>query len=146
MRKNLLKSSSRGIALMLFSLVYFTGNFLAQVNTATISGTVTDSKGAMPGVTITAVHSPTGTKYTTSTRADGRYNLPNVHIGGPYVLTTTFIGYKDEKKEGFSLSLDQNFKADFKIAESSMELAEVVVSGKQDKVMNSSRTGAKQTI
>ncbi|MCO4291637.1 carboxypeptidase regulatory-like domain-containing protein [Solitalea sp. MAHUQ-68] len=131
---------------VLILLCAFSSTVLAQVTTATISGIVTDKQGPMPGVTITAIHTPTGTKYQTSTRGDGRYNLPNVRVGGPYVITTILVGYKEEKQENIILSLGQNFKADFKIAESNVELAEVVVNGTQDKVFNSSRTGAKQTI
>lgn len=135
-----------GLVTVLVMLFALNLTVSAQVTTASINGMVTDKQGPIPGVTITAVHTPTGSKYQTSTRADGRYNLPNVRVGGPYVITTSLVGYKEEKQENIQLSLGQSLKVDFKISESSVDLAEVVVSGKQDKVMNSSRTGAKQTI
>ena len=57
-----------------------------------MSGTVVDEKGLpLPGVTITALHTPTGTNYSTVSRADGRYNLPNIRVGGPYTISFKFI-------------------------------------------------------
>ena len=35
----------------------------AQVTTSSISGKVSDANGALPGVTILALHEPTGTQY-----------------------------------------------------------------------------------
>ena len=50
----------------------------AQETTSEIQGLVSDGKAGLPGVTVVAIHQPTGTKYNTSTRIDGRYNLPNL--------------------------------------------------------------------
>ncbi len=43
----------------------------AQETTSEIQGLVSDGKAGLTGVTIVATHQPTGTKYTTSSRADG---------------------------------------------------------------------------
>ena len=58
-----------------------------QVTTGNIAGTVTAQGDAIPGVTIEAVHVPTGTRYSTVTGSDGRYTIPNVRVGGPYRIT-----------------------------------------------------------
>jgi hypothetical protein len=68
----------------------------AQETTSEIQGLVSDGKAGLAGVTVVAVHQPTGTKYGTSTRIDGRYNLPNLKIGGPYAITVSFVGFKSE--------------------------------------------------
>jgi len=121
---------------------------LAQgVTTAALHGVVTDSKGAtLPGATIVVTHVPTGTVYSAATRADGRYNLPNLRVGGPYTIKISFIGFKDYVQEGITLSIgqDQNFGA--KLVDNSSLLAEVKVVGAGGKVINSSRTGAKETV
>ena len=70
----------------------------SQETTSEISGTIFEGNAPMPNVIITAVHVPTGTKYMTTTRSDGRYNLPNLKIGGPYTLTTSFVGFKPETR------------------------------------------------
>jgi Carboxypeptidase regulatory-like domain len=116
------------------------------VTTASVNGIVSDNKGAIPGATITVTHVPTGTVYATVSRADGRYNLPNLRVGGPYTVKITFIGYKDFVEEGITLTIGQDQRIDAKIEETSANLAEVTVTGVQGKVINSSRTGARETI
>ncbi|HQK86547.1 MAG TPA: carboxypeptidase-like regulatory domain-containing protein, partial [Acidobacteriota bacterium] len=45
--------------------------------TAEFSGIILSSdEMPLPGAEITAVHVPTGTTYTTISRADGRFNIP----------------------------------------------------------------------
>ena len=127
--------------------IFISRNAHAQgVTTASIDGIVTDSKGAVPGAIISITHVPTGTVYSTSTRADGRFNLPNLRVGGPYTFKVSFIGYKDYVEEGITLSIGQDQKIDAKIEETSAELKEVTVTGTQGKVINSSRTGARETV
>lgn len=78
----------------------------AQVTTATLSGSVTDTKGEpLVGVTVRAEHTPSGTFYGTVTRDNGRFTLPNMRVGGPYTVTTTYTGYRSGKNEGILLSL-----------------------------------------
>ncbi|MGZ3752025.1 MAG: outer membrane beta-barrel protein, partial [Mucilaginibacter sp.] len=116
------------------------------VTTASVNGIVSDSKGAIPGATVTVTHIPTGTVYATVTRADGRFNLPNLRVGGPYTIKVTFVGYKDFVQEGVTLSIGQDQRIDAKIEENNTNLKEVVITGTQGKVINSSRTGARETV
>jgi hypothetical protein len=120
----------------------------SQETTSEIQGTISDDKGApLSGATITATHTPTGTVYTTTSRKDGRYNLPNVRVGGPYTVKTTFVGFQEQKEENITLSLGTSYKSDFKMIPSSSSLVEVVVTSyKSDKVFSKSRTGAAETI
>jgi Carboxypeptidase regulatory-like domain len=122
-------------------------NVSAQgVTTASVNGTVTDSKGPIPGATVSITHLPTGTVYSTVTRSDGRYNLPNLRVGGPYTFKVTFIGYKDYVEESINLSIGQDARTDAKLQPNTTTLNEVVISGVQGKVINSSRTGARETV
>src|SRR5581483_4176836 len=124
-----------------------TENVFAQgVTTASINGIVTDAKGTIPGATITVTHLPTGTVYATVSRSDGRFNLPNLRVGGPYTFKVTFVGYKDFVQEGITLSIGQDEKIDAKIEENNATLQEVKITGVQGKVINSNRTGARETI
>lgn len=119
----------------------------AQETTADIAGIVNSPDGPVPGASITAVHQPTGTKYMTISRKDGRYNLPNLRVGGPYVLTVSYIGFKEEKRENISLSLGQEFKADFRLVANTSSLTEIVVTTQaQSKVINKGRTGSQEVI
>ncbi len=121
---------------------------LAQETTSEILGTVSDGKAGLPGATVTALHAPSGTQYVTTTRKDGRYNLPNLRIGGPYLVTVTFVGYKTEKQDSITLILGQDYKADFVLSPESKELQEVTVTGasRSGKVFNTSHTGNQEII
>ena len=120
----------------------------AQETTSEIQGTVFDNGMVqLAGATITAIHQSTGTRYATTSRKDGHYNLVNLRVGGPYTITTSFVGFSESKQDDVFLALGSAFKADFKLSASSTILNEVVVSAtKSDKVFSNSRTGSQETI
>ena len=130
--------------LLLFS---FTFTAFAQETTSEISGVVRADNKGLQGATVVAVHVPSGTKYTTLSRQDGRYNLTNLRVGGPYEITATFVGFKQEVVNNVSLLLGQEYKQDFTLASETQQLTEVVVSAtRESKVINSARTGAQEII
>ncbi|MBB3968200.1 TonB-dependent receptor [Mucilaginibacter phyllosphaerae] len=127
--------------------LFFAGNVNAQgVTTASVNGVITDNQGGIPGATVTITHQPTGTVYSTVTRTDGRYNIPNLRVGGPYIFKVSFIGFKDYIQEGITLSIGQDQRISTKLLDNTTSLGEVTVTGTQGKVINSSRTGARETI
>ena len=136
------------MAIALLISVVSASRLSAQETTSDIQGFVSESQKGIADATVTAIHLPTGTKYVTSTRKDGRYNLPNLKVGGPYLITVSFIGYKEQKQENIFLSLGQEFKADFKLISETNNLTEVVVStkAKQDKNFNNNHTGSQELI
>ena len=80
--------------------VFSTLHSFAQETTSEIQGTITDNSGGLlQGATVTATHTPTGTVYTTTSRKDGRFNLANLRVGGPYILRASFVGYKDDLQQ-----------------------------------------------
>ena len=112
-----------------------------------MSGTISDSKGeALPGATVIAVHTPTNTQYVVPTNSDGRFNIQNMRVGGPYTVKVTFVGYQDYNRTGINLTLAENFRLDAKLGEGTAQLAEVTVVGNQNPVINADRTGAATTI
>ncbi len=115
--------------------------------TAAMNGVISDKTGAgLPGATVIAVHTPTNTQYVVPTNSDGRFNLQNMRVGGPYTVKVSFVGYRDVQRDGIFLSLGQNLRFDVKLDDASTELNEVTVSGRRDPVMNSDHTGANTTI
>jgi hypothetical protein len=133
-------------AVMVFIMLSFVS--IAQETTSEIQGAVYDEAGnGLPGATIVATHLPTGTTYATTSRKDGRYNLANVRVGGPYQLLVTFVGFKEEKQADITLSLGTAYKADFTLRPSGATLTEVVVATRRsDKVFSKSRTGSAEII
>ncbi|WP_082455384.1 carboxypeptidase-like regulatory domain-containing protein [Hymenobacter sp. AT01-02] len=64
--------------------------------TSAMNGIITDKDGAgLPGATVIAVHTPTNTQYVAPTNSEGRFNIQNMRVGGPYTIRVTFIGYTD---------------------------------------------------
>ncbi|HNP23563.1 MAG TPA: carboxypeptidase regulatory-like domain-containing protein [Panacibacter sp.] len=126
---------------LIFSTLY------AQETTSEVTGVITESGKPVAGASVTAINNPTGTRYATTSRKDGRYNLPNMKVGGPYTITVKFVGFKEEKKENIFLLLGQEFQADFELTAESANLEAVVVTAsRQDKIFNSSRTGSQEII
>jgi len=116
---------------------------LAQVTTSSISGTVTDTKGeALPGATIVATHTPSGTTYGTVSLASGKYTLPGMRVGGPYTVKISFIGYKEQAFENVYLSLGVAADVKARLEEQSTELAEIIVTTDKNDIFSSDRTGA----
>src|SRR5215510_6110127 len=78
----------------------------AQVTTGSITGIVRDEKGGvLTGATVVAIHTPSGTKYSTITSKDGVFNLPTVRVGGPYQVTVSFVGLKPAVFENIVVQL-----------------------------------------
>lgn len=119
----------------------------AQVTTASLNGTVVDENGeALIGATVEAIHQPSGTRYGTTTRVDGGYNLPNMRVGGPYTLEASYLGFKAQTFDGIQLSLAQKLNVDFSLKSESVTLEGVNVTAIADPVLNNKRTGAATNI
>ncbi|MEM9931602.1 MAG: TonB-dependent receptor, partial [Bacteroidota bacterium] len=120
---------------------------LAQATTSGISGRVADSdQVGLIGATIQAVHTPTGTIYGTTAQTDGYYTIPNMRIGGPYVVTFTYLGYKTEIVDQIKLKLGEKRSIDVLLLEDGQTLDEIVVSARKNSLINSDRTGAATQI
>jgi hypothetical protein len=117
------------------------------VTTAALNGFVKDKTGqALPSVNVVAVHVPSGSVFGTSTRTDGRYNLPNLRVGGPYTVTASVVGYQKQSRTQVYLALSENLDMNFTLTEEAVQGQEVVVVGKQPSVFDGSRTGAATNV
>jgi Carboxypeptidase regulatory-like domain len=133
--------------LSVVAMTFFAFTTFAQVTTATITGSVLDKKGdAMIASTVQAIHVPSGTRYVAVSNGDGRFTMPNLRVGGPYTIKTSFVGYKEDKVENVYLTLAQKFNLKVVLTEESASLNEVVVNADRNSVLNSQRTGASTTI
>ena len=117
------------------------------VTTAALNGIISESNGdPLPGANVIVVHEPSGTEYGTTSRLDGRFDLPAVRVGGPYKITVSFVGYKSQETEIPYLQLGQNLKIDFTLSTETVELSTVTVMSEKNSILSSGRTGAGQTI
>src|SRR5438128_2135817 len=93
-------------AVLLF--VVFGPMLLGQGSTAQISGTVTDSSGAvLPGVEVTATQTQTGVSRSTVSNETGFYVLPNLPVG-PYRLEASLPGFRAFVQSGIVLQVNSN--------------------------------------
>ncbi|MGA7614886.1 MAG: carboxypeptidase regulatory-like domain-containing protein [Thermoanaerobaculia bacterium] len=118
----------------------------AQVTTGSLAGTITAQDGsALPGVTIDAVHVPTGTHYTAVTNGSGRYTIPNVRVGGPYKVTGTLEGFRTSEVDKIDVSLGRTTEVDLKMALESVAES-ITVSANVDEIINPDRTGSTSAV
>jgi hypothetical protein len=128
---------------LLLSVSTFVG--FGQVTSSSISGIVKNEKNeVLVGATVQAIHTPTGTKYSTSTNKNGNYVLPAVRVGGPYVLTTTFVGYKKDEVKDVATQLGITTNINFFLVDEATNLKEVVVTSNRNGLISKQRTGASQ--
>ncbi len=134
--------------LSIFLCLSYSISLHAQETTSEIIGVVTDNKTPLVGATVTVLNNSTGARYEILTRKEGRFNLPNLRVGGPYTVNVSYVGYQAEKQDSIYLLLGQEFKANFSLSASSQSLENVVVtaSGRQEKVINNNRTGSQEII
>jgi len=117
------------------------------VTTAALTGTVTSNDGQpITTATVTAVHLPSGTEYRARVTSSGRYNLPNLRIGGPYKVTATSIGYEPRSENDITLALGQASRVDFRLNRAAVTLQGVTVTAEKDALLNAGRTGASMTV
>ena len=136
-------------SIMLIALLYLILPVVVMaqgVTTAAFAGRVVDVDGnPVLGASITIVHEPTGTKYTTMTRGDGRFDMPGVRVGGPYSVTASFEGFKTETKGDLVVKLGETKQVNFTLQLATVDAGEVVVTA-SDSVINPYRTGASQNV
>lgn len=84
----------RKIAVVILCQIVFVGILAAQTNRATVTGTVTDSSGAVvPGVAVTATRVDTGVATSSVTNSAGIYTVLNL-VPARYTLEFKKAGFK----------------------------------------------------
>lgn len=102
----------------------------AQETGGGLTGKVQSSKGeTLPGVTVIALHEPSGTKYPVITDAGGRYRLTGMRIGGPYKVTVSMMGMLPQTIENITIRLGEAQLLNFSMTDESKKLSEVVIKG-----------------
>ena len=130
---------------IIFTLLFgFLG--FSQVTKSSISGVVKSEKGAtIPGASVLVVHTPTGTKYSTSADFDGSFSIPSIRPGGPYTVKVTFMGYKAAEVNEINANLGSNVTVNVVLVDELSTLKEVIVKGKSGgSAFSKNRTGASQ--
>jgi hypothetical protein len=151
-----LRISATSFLVALVTLCSVTGTagraYAQGVTTGSIGGIVTNAqKQPVAGATVIAIHEPSGTSYEATTRADGRYSIPNMRVGGPYSLQVIYTGtggsaFAPQTKENITVNLGTSTDVDVNVQAITVSEEVTVVSDQADPVFASSRTGAATTV
>jgi len=145
MKQSIVRVASFALVLLFSTMA---GSLRAQVTTATLSGTVSQAGGApLGGVSIVAVHQPSGTRYTATTRQDGRYSIPGMRVGGPYRVSASLIGRQTATRDNITLTLGVATPVDFSLAEAAVAIEGITATAEAaDHVISPERTGAATSV
>jgi len=141
----------RPILLGVCALAVATAHPAAQgVTTGSMSGVVTDSQmSPVSGASVIAIHTPSGTNYEATTRADGRFAIIGMRVGGPYVVTVAYTGtgtaFEPQTVEDLLVSLGVSTDVNITVRAISVQETVTVV-GQSDTVFSSTRTGAATAV
>ncbi|MGH8189231.1 MAG: carboxypeptidase regulatory-like domain-containing protein, partial [Steroidobacteraceae bacterium] len=103
----------------------------AQIDTASIVGTVVDQSGAvLPGVTVTATQASTNVASTTVTNESGQFVFPSLKPG-VYSVTAELSGFRRAVRSDVRLNVQDRAAVDFQLSVGELS-EEVVVSAKSE--------------
>jgi hypothetical protein len=96
----------------LFTVCALAAQLVAQSDRGTITGTVTDSSGALiPNVPIVLTNTQTGTKEDTVTTGTGNYTLPGLPVG-TYSLFVSYPGFSKYEQTGIEVQVAVTARVD----------------------------------
>ena len=123
----------------------------AQVTTGSMAGKVADAQNApVTGASVIAIHLDSGTTYEATTRADGKFVILNMRVGGPYSVTVSYSGtgtaaFAPETQEDLMVNL--GVATDVNFAVKNIAVTETVtVTASAEAIFSSSRTGAATAV
>ncbi|MGZ7040415.1 MAG: TonB-dependent receptor [Thermoanaerobaculia bacterium] len=118
-----------------------------QATTGNITGSViTKSDGsALPGVTVEAIHVPTGTRYSAVSNSEGRFTIPNARVGGPYRVTASLEGFKNIEIANVEVRLGESTEVQLPMNLAAVSEA-ITVTARADDVINPNRTGSTSSV
>ncbi len=103
----------KSCVVLLFWLALSGQLLLAQLTTATISGTAKDeTEAVLPGATITIRNLDTGITRTVITDNEGRYRAANLSLGN-YEVTASLAGFQTAVRSGIKLTVGREAVVDF---------------------------------
>jgi len=119
------------------------------VTTGSIAGRVSTAQSgeSMQGARIRAIHVPSGTSYQALVRADGRYLINFMRVGGPYTVTVARIGFAPKSQTELFVRLGVTSDVSFVLAPAAaVQLSAVTITAVSGGQLSSSRSGAATTV
>ena len=119
----MLRQKFRTVFALLLLLSCLSLTALAQTVTGTLSGTVTDTAGAVvPDIEVTAKNNETGFVRSAKTNGEGYFTIPFLPLGN-YNVTVEAKGFKKVIKTDLVIELNKNTVSNFKLEVSAVDAA-----------------------
>jgi Carboxypeptidase regulatory-like domain/TonB dependent receptor len=119
----------------------------AQITSSAMSGKVLNNKKeTLLGASVVATHEPTGTVYRVVCDENGVFQIENMNTGGPYLVKTSMVGFKEGLQKNVFLTLGNTTKVDFILEESTTELNQIEVVSKKNDLFDGSKSGTQTNI
>ncbi len=123
----------------------------AQVTTGSLNGKVQNARQeGVSGANVIAIHLPSGSTYEATSRDDGRFQINNMRVGGPYSVTVAYTGsggaaFAPETIEDVVINLGVATDLEVNIKEIAVTET-VTVTAQSDAIFASNRTGAATAV
>lgn len=109
-------SAALATIILIAVAIFCTPNLQAQINTATLSGTVEDTSGAViPGATVTAIEVSSNTQRGAQTNGSGLFTIPLLQPG-LYTVRVSKQGFQTSEQNNIELQVNQSASLTFKLA------------------------------
>ena len=133
--------------LLCFAAMLFVISASAQVTTSSLNGRITDTSGdPIPGATVVAVHTPSGSQYYSVSNEEGRYFINGMRAGGPYTVEISILGYQTVSYTDITLQLAESYTLSAKLSEDKEMLSEAMVISTASSRFATEKTGAATNI
>ena len=133
--------------LLCFAAMIFVISASAQVTTSSLNGRITDTSGdPIPGATVVAVHTPSGSQYYSVSNEEGRYFINGMRAGGPYTVEISILGYQTVSYTDITLQLAESYTLSAKLSEDKEMLSEAMVISTASSRFATEKTGAATNI
>ncbi len=109
---NTLHRLAHGVAFVALASVVSTAAY-AQETTSAIRGEVTGDAGPVANASVTIVHTPSGTRSTTGTNAQGIFDARGLRVGGPYTITLAAPGFETRTVPDVTLVQAETLRLNF---------------------------------
>jgi hypothetical protein len=132
------------VAIVGLTIAAFTSN--AQIVSSGMTGTVLDATGApVSGARVTAVHTPTNTKFTGTTGANGRFSFRGMPVGGPYSVSAEAEGHSINPLTSIETTLGQETDVELSASTEIVTLETMVTSASRTD-LDANATGSSSVL
>ena len=126
MDRNLVSAFKRAISLISIAVI-MTAAAMAQSNTGSITGVITDPNGAVvPNASVVINNQGTNERRTVVSDSDGRYDVPSLSTG-VYTVTVTAAGFQEAGRKDLRLAVGERARLDVQMSVSGVDVVIEVV-------------------